>query len=232
MTVSEVERMGWSISTRAWVGVAVAVSALWFIYLHFTSPGFLGWLTHEDSVTETLSALLYLLAGALFLVIWVRSGFGRTFILGYALLFILVGGEEISWGQRLIGLETPERLGQSNVQGEINLHNIDGIHQHIRLVGLGVVLVIAILMPLAQRFVPFFAGLFRKLVIPVVPLWTVPVTLLAVAFMVAPRLLDIPTFRFDEIGELYLSVTFAIFALERGGARRVGPERRGELEAA
>ena len=231
MAVSEGERTDWSTPTRAWVLVLVVASALWFVYLHFTSPGFLGWLTTEDSVTETISALLYLLAGALFLVSWVRSGFGRIFILGYALLFIFVGGEEISWGQRLIGVETPERLGQANLQNEINLHNLDGIHQHIRLVGLAVVFVIAIVMPLAQRFSPFFARLFRKLVIPVVPLWTLAVTLLAVAFMVAPRLLDIPTFRFDEVGELYLSVTFAIFALERG-VRRVGVGRHGELEAA
>lgn len=219
MEAHETRRVAGSPSLRAWVSVLIAASALWFVYLHFADPGLLGWLTHEDSVTETLSAALYLLAAGLFLVLWIRRGFSRVFILGYALLFLVVGGEEISWGQRLLGLETPETLDEINVQGETNLHNIDGIHQHVRMAGLLVVLLIAFIMPLAQRFVPFFARLFKALSVPVVPLWTVPITVLAVVFMVAPRVAGIPAFRFDEVGELYLSVTFAMFALEEWRAR-------------
>ena len=37
-------------------------------------------------------------------------------------LFIL--GEEISWGQRILGWSTPEELEELNKQGETNLHNI------------------------------------------------------------------------------------------------------------
>ena len=32
-------------------------------------------------------------------------------------------GEEISWGQRLFGIATPEALKETNLQNEINLHN-------------------------------------------------------------------------------------------------------------
>ena len=37
-------------------------------------------------------------------------------------LFVLL--EEISWGQRIIGLVTPQELGEINAQGETNIHNI------------------------------------------------------------------------------------------------------------
>jgi hypothetical protein len=35
-----------------------------------------------------------------------------------------IAGEEISWGQRLLDLETPEALADANHQGELNLHNV------------------------------------------------------------------------------------------------------------
>jgi len=44
--------------------------------------------------------------------------------LGVALLFFFGAGEEISWGQRIFGFETPETLAQVNKQDELNLHNL------------------------------------------------------------------------------------------------------------
>jgi len=41
-----------------------------------------------------------------------------------ALGFLGIAGEEISWGQRILGLETPESLAEINHQDELNLHNI------------------------------------------------------------------------------------------------------------
>jgi hypothetical protein len=45
-----------------------------------------------------------------------------TFLLGAFCLF--GAGEEISWGQRIFGLETPEFFEENNAQGEIGLHNL------------------------------------------------------------------------------------------------------------
>ena len=44
-----------------------------------------------------------------------------------ALLCVFIAGEEISWGQRLLGLETPESIKEVNRQGEIGVHNVFGI---------------------------------------------------------------------------------------------------------
>ncbi len=41
------------------------------------------------------------------------------------LVFLWAAGEEISWGQRLFGVETPIWLKDINGQGEMNLHNIN-----------------------------------------------------------------------------------------------------------
>ena len=47
---------------------------------------------------------------------------GVTALLG--LLCLFGAGEEISWGQRLLGLETPEYFSKRNAQGEIGFHNM------------------------------------------------------------------------------------------------------------
>ena len=48
----------------------------------------------------------------------------RAAMMGLALLCLLAAGEEISWGQRILGLETGERFRELNYQGETNLHNL------------------------------------------------------------------------------------------------------------
>ena len=50
-----------------------------------------------------------------------RAGAG-TLLLG--LLFFFGAGEEISWGQRLFDLESPDFFQEHNVKGETNLHNL------------------------------------------------------------------------------------------------------------
>lgn len=44
--------------------------------------------------------------------------------LGLAALFLFGAGEEISWGQRLLGFQTPEQLAEVNTQKEFNTHNL------------------------------------------------------------------------------------------------------------
>ena len=45
-------------------------------------------------------------------------------VLAWALLMFVFMGEEISWGQRILGFGTPEVLMEINHQQEFNLHNI------------------------------------------------------------------------------------------------------------
>lgn len=77
-----------------------------------------------------------------------------TFCLGLFLFFS--AGEEISWGQRILGLKTPEYFEAHNAQQETNLHNlvVSGVKLNkllfslILVVALGIYLVI---LPIAYQ---------------------------------------------------------------------------------
>ncbi len=80
----------------------------------------------EDGVQEYLTAGLALVASGICLVLTFRCDgwVSRAFWMGFTVLLFFFGMEEISWGQRIIGWETPEGLAEINTQGESNLHNI------------------------------------------------------------------------------------------------------------
>lgn len=70
--------------------------------------------------------VLAFLAGARIAVLRWRSGQKLQGLLyvGFTLAMFFIAGEEIAWGQRILGLPTPEALLDVNKQGEITLHNI------------------------------------------------------------------------------------------------------------
>ncbi|WP_420417335.1 hypothetical protein [Pacificispira sp.] len=84
------------------------------------------------------------------------------------LLWVFVGGmlflalEEISWGQRIFGIETPEALKESNVQGEINLHNLTvGWNEVVRMILACILSAVLLLLP--RDAVPGLRGRFMAL---------------------------------------------------------------------
>ena len=83
----------------------------------------------EDSPLEWASALLLLGASALFAVGAARGLLARGSAIALpaglaAIAFFVLGMEEISWMQRLIGFGTPDQIAELNWQAEFNLHNI------------------------------------------------------------------------------------------------------------
>jgi hypothetical protein len=44
---------------------------------------------------------------------------------------MLICLEEVSWGQRLLGLPTPEYFEAHNVQGELTLQNLEWVNTHL-----------------------------------------------------------------------------------------------------
>lgn len=50
---------------------------------------------------------------------WRRIAYGSL-----AVLLFVACGEELSWGQHLLGFETPEPIKELNAQEEVNLHNL------------------------------------------------------------------------------------------------------------
>ena len=59
------------------------------------------------------------------LSLWRRGQHGAAALTAvYALIFFMAAGEEVSWGQRIIGWESGEFFLQHNKQEETNLHNL------------------------------------------------------------------------------------------------------------
>ncbi|HIP72809.1 MAG TPA: hypothetical protein EYH05_15625 [Anaerolineae bacterium] len=84
-------------------------------------------LAREDSILQNATAAFYLIAAILNSILLIRIKnypLLRLNLLVLSLLFFIVGMEEISWGQRLFNIETPEALEQINIQNELTLHNI------------------------------------------------------------------------------------------------------------
>jgi len=80
----------------------------------------------EDGVFESLTTVFYLLASIFFILSLSKrnSLYINGFIGVLALACFFVGMEEISWGQRIFGIETPPTYKQINYQGELTIHNL------------------------------------------------------------------------------------------------------------
>ena len=105
------------------------VLAAAFIAAAISHDAFSTFFGREDSPVENLTALVLFSAGAM-LIVRTLAKRGEWAVhavaLGvlYGAVYIWAGGEEISWGQRLLGFETPEFFAENNDQGEFTIHNL------------------------------------------------------------------------------------------------------------
>ena len=91
-------------------------------------------LAGREMAFETLGSILFLVASVFFFRAfravgrqdsrdtqsrWRRVAYGLL-----ALLLFVACGEELSWGQHLLGFEPPESIKELNAQQEFNLHNL------------------------------------------------------------------------------------------------------------
>ncbi|KUK84170.1 MAG: hypothetical protein XD98_0142 [Microgenomates bacterium 39_6] len=89
-------------------------------------------LIQEDGPVEYLQSFFYLVAAILGLVITGHFFKNNQKKLALIYLFFSLGlffiaGEEISWGQRIFGLDNPDFFAQHNTQEEISIHNLGPI---------------------------------------------------------------------------------------------------------
>ena len=181
-------RVAWGLAAFPVVG-GVAVLAT-FVY----RPLFI-WILREDHPVEWLQFTLNWITSMVALM--AAAGFlrrrqwlpGLTFaVLGLG--SFLLGGEEISWGQRAFAFATPQDLMTDNDQGEFTFHNLNGAHGGFDvsallrlvqvLIGLG-----GVLLPLAAAMPrsPLRRVTFLRTVSP--PLFVVPAFAMAFAIRLA-----------------------------------------------
>jgi len=90
-------------------------------------------MTLEGGFVETVQAVFYFILAAIFfrlsLMIARDKGCRRATKIvyyGFTALFLLIAVEEISWGQGIIGFDTPRTLEEHNYQEETTIHNLGG----------------------------------------------------------------------------------------------------------
>lgn len=196
-------------------------------------------LLREDGPVEQATASLFLLASFTFFLTWRLRSHQPTrptdrpiYILVLAALMFICMGEEISWGQRIFGWETPQKWIEQNAQAETNLHNLSLIEGGVRdprtqkflrsLTNANRLfalfwLTFFVAFPLLDRVSAHARDAFRTLGLPVPSPWFGALFLLnQAAFSLGTRQLiafDIYTtdiFPLDELKEQNYAITYAI----------------------
>lgn len=174
--------------------------------------------TREDSVLEWPQFLAFATAAVFAALAAARLYPGRRLLL--AVFFALMGvsclfiaGEEISWGQRILGFETSETWREINKQDETTLHNVEGVLVIFNgaMLLISTIAVVASLVFLRRR--P--AGLLGWLVPPsyMVPAFATMMVYKTVRFTILPES-SFTVVKLGEWAELCLAVALAVFAVE------------------
>lgn len=107
-------------STLVASGVVIAnIDVNWYENVYAVEDGFV----ENWTVVPLLGAAGY----SLYLFSTVgkdKTWYFRSILVLIAVFSLFVAGEEISWGQRLFGVESSEFFLENNAQGETNLHNM------------------------------------------------------------------------------------------------------------
>lgn len=126
-------RIGYRISdkvTKFLVIQVLVTTNIGWVLLAFINPSLAVDLTKEDNILQWLQ-VLFLLATA-FYCLKIYRGYRllqekKLIAIAFLIFFILtlfVAFEEISWGQRIFGIATPDFIKEVNLQNEITIHNL------------------------------------------------------------------------------------------------------------
>ena len=179
-----------------WVSVALLFISLSFgTTLVFSGETTLE-LTREDGLFENLTAACFFGASLSFFYLYATdtamNTLGRLrmhrniFYLFLGLLFFIGSGEEVSWGQRMFGIKTPESWAAINMQNELNIHNLSVFHgrdaEQTRKTGWASFLTadrmfslfwlsFCVMLPLVSRVAAPVRSILARIRLPIPPLW-------------------------------------------------------------
>ena len=170
-------------------------------------------LTQEDNLLEWSTFAFLLISGLLSLKIGTKlspkSNPHFWFFIIFGVFCILFSLEEISWGQRIFNVESPEFFLKNSDQREINVHNV--IQQKFQVktkhIAGWTLFVYGVCLPLILVN-PKFRSWSEKIRL------VVPPPALSFSFFIAALMMfDRPTGREEEIGEFFFSLCFLQFII-------------------
>lgn len=112
----------------------------------------------EDGFFENMSVVFTLISSSIFFYLGVynKAIDKRVFFFVLGILLFLFAMEEVSWGQRIFNLQTPESLKEVNYQNEINVHNIY-INPHIGVIYYTFFLFVSSLFLFRDKYIKLFS---------------------------------------------------------------------------
>ena len=98
------------------------------VFLFYYSSSVYNLFVEEDGIIE-YSTAIFLLSVSIYLInkllktvkVISTKNIGIVF---FSIIFFFGFGEEISWGQRIFNIETPQFFVENNLQSETNIHNL------------------------------------------------------------------------------------------------------------
>lgn len=143
-------------------------------------PEFRYALMKEDGAFETAAAACWLFCAAIFFYLFAADRSENDFVLFKTrrnIFFLLLAGvfftgfgEEISWGQRIFGIQTPPLLAELNEQKELNVHNLAGMK--VEYLFSLFWFTYAFALPVVTSFSRRIRKWIDRAGLPVMPLWT------------------------------------------------------------
>ena len=199
-----------------WLGqffyIFFCLNVLFFGYVGVVNPNiFYLSLVDEGGVVENLTFVTFLLGSVVLFAaaLAARRLFPRgVYVLGgMALLFL--AGEEISYGQRVIGFETPDFLLDLNTHREFNVHNLETFDATLQQRA-------ALVMMCVAACTAFFLRKNRILGIPAPPILLTLALLVTMTYFYTP-IIDI--YRSTNYGYRWLLLLLLMVGLFSGNAR-------------
>lgn len=185
----------------AFFGIGIAV--------YYLFPAQYVYLVTEDTPAEYATTTAYI-AGC-FLLTWamIKISDARTIMSALLLLFMFfVGMEEISWGQRIIGIETSDFFMEHNHQRELNIHNLSSV-RYTKMIFHNAMLLWLLLSWVSWKRLGPFGRLLGWLKVPKIPPLAAPYFILALIYA---YLGVIP--KSEELNELLFALGFCFVSLD------------------
>jgi hypothetical protein len=196
---------------RVFQVLAILVWPLWLVIFWTANqidPFYYVTITKEDQLVEWLTVIFLCVTAVLAIVQAIKTrrdaNSKHIFFILFALICILFALEEISWSQRIFGVESPAYFIEHSDQQEINIHNVINKQLNVRtkyLVAFALLSYGAVL-PLIS-LIRGVRSLVVKLRIVIPPLVLVPGFVLA-ALMTWDRYFNGQA---EEIAELFFSIS-------------------------
>ncbi len=189
-------------------------------------------LTGEDKIAEYLQVAFWLMS--FFFTLYVVKNYRVNSVIRVLYVLLAIGiffliGEEISWGQRIIGWATPESYAEINKQAETNIHNVHGVGYAFKWIHLLIGAYGSLLPLLMLRSKKMQA--FRSELSMLIPHFTlIPFFFMPFAWRVYRNLFSVPkkfyfvVSEYSEVMELVLAAGFFFFLFYQ--VRQIGQKKQ------